>query len=139
MRIATKVLRQHERPLTLTTHLPTMTCGWESGIRSRVKQQLPDIVKFLVQDAGIVAIYENAVRPCRRQPDGRSAAEAWPWSIAPADAVCVWRMAVSPQDAEVDSGRRAVPVLPGPGRSLVGCQPVEQCGLDSTDAMHHRH
>ena len=56
-----------------------------------------------------------------------------------ADAVCISRVAVSPQDAEIGPGRRAVPVLPGPGRSLVGSQPVEQCGLDSTDAMHHRH
>src|SRR5436190_1971015 len=50
-----------------------------------------------------------------------------------------WRMAESAHGGEVDSGGRTVPVLPGPGRSLVGFQPVEHCGLDSTDAMHHRH
>src|SRR5437773_973809 len=62
----------------------------ESGIRSRVERQRPDIVKFLVRDAGIAAIHENAVRPCVvDSADGRSAAEAWPWSIARADAVCI--------------------------------------------------
>src|SRR6266487_6954227 len=136
MRIATKVLRQHERALTLTTHLPTMTY---EGIRNPKSSGTATPRYREVSCAGRRhRRHIREVRPCRRQPDGRSAAEGWPWSIAPADAVCIWRMAVSPQDAEVDSGRRAVPVLPGPGRSLVGSQPVEQCGLDSTDAMHHR-
>src|ERR1051326_3853283 len=60
-------------------------------------------------------------------------------SIASAVAVRIWHMAASPQGGEVDSGRRGATVVPRRGRSMVGSQPVEQCGLDRTDAMHHQH